>query len=43
MRVFKKMELKKIFGSRRDKVTGNWKKMHDENFIICTFHQKLLE
>jgi hypothetical protein len=28
--VFKNKELKKIFGLRRDKVTGDWRKLHNE-------------
>jgi hypothetical protein len=30
LRVFKKRVLKKIFGSKRDEVTGGWRKLHNE-------------
>jgi hypothetical protein len=26
--------LRRIFGSRRDEVTGGWRKLHNENFIM---------
>jgi len=30
LRVFKNMVLRRIFGPRRDKVTGEWKRLHNE-------------
>ena len=30
LRVFEKMVLKRIFGPRRDEVTGEWKRLHNE-------------
>jgi len=30
LRVFKNMVLRRIFGSKRDKVTGEWRKLHNE-------------
>jgi hypothetical protein len=30
LRVFEKMVLRKIFGPKRDEVTGNWRKVHNE-------------
>jgi hypothetical protein len=30
LRAFKKMLLRRIFGPKRDKVTGKWKKPHNE-------------
>jgi len=30
LRVFEKMVLRRIFGPRRDKVTGEWRKLHNE-------------
>ena len=30
MRVFDNMVLKRIFGHRRDKVTGEWRRLHNE-------------
>jgi hypothetical protein len=34
MRVFEKRVLRRIFGPRRDEVTGKWKKLHIEEFHI---------
>ena len=30
LRVFENRVLRRIFGPRRDKVTGEWRKLHDE-------------
>ena len=30
LRVFEKRVLRRIFGSKRDEVTGKWRKLHDE-------------
>jgi len=30
LRVFENMVLRRIFGPRRDKVTGEWKRLHNE-------------
>jgi len=30
LRVFQNMVLRRIFGSRRDEVTGEWRRLHDE-------------
>jgi hypothetical protein len=30
LRVFENMVLRRIFGPKRDKVTGEWKKLHNE-------------
>jgi hypothetical protein len=32
MRVFENTVLKRIFGPKRDEVTGGWKKLHNEEF-----------
>jgi hypothetical protein len=32
LRVFENMVLRRIFGPKRDKVTGRWKKLHIEEF-----------
>ena len=32
MRVFENRVLKRIFGPRRDEVTGEWRKLHNEEF-----------
>ena len=38
LRVFEKRVLRRIFGPRRDKVTGEWKKLHNEelNDLYCS-------
>jgi hypothetical protein len=38
LRVFKNMELRRIFGPRRDEVTGEWRSLHNEELMICTSH-----
>jgi hypothetical protein len=30
LRVFENRVLRRIFGSKRDEVTGGWRKLHDE-------------
>jgi hypothetical protein len=30
LRVFENMVLRKIFGPRRDEVTGEWRRLHNE-------------
>jgi hypothetical protein len=32
LRVFKKRALRRIFGPKRDEVTGGWRKLHNEEF-----------
>jgi len=39
--VFENRVLRKIFGPKRDEVTGEWKILHNEKLIICTPHQIL--
>jgi hypothetical protein len=41
-RVFENRVLRRIFGPKRDEVTGEWRKLHGGSFIICTRHQILL-
>jgi hypothetical protein len=43
LRVFENMVLRRIFGPKREEVTGGWKKCMKRSFIICTLHQILLE
>jgi len=38
LRVFENMVLRKIFGTRRDEVTGEWRRLHNEELMICTPH-----
>jgi hypothetical protein len=39
MRVFENWILRRIFGSKRDEVTGNWRKLHNEELVTCTICQ----
>jgi hypothetical protein len=32
VRVFENRELRRIFGSKRDEVTGKWRRLHNEEF-----------
>jgi hypothetical protein len=36
LRVFENRVLRRIFGPKRDEVTGEWRKLHNEDFLICT-------
>ena len=38
LRVFENRVLRRIFGSRRDEVTGEWRKLHNEelNVLYCS-------
>jgi hypothetical protein len=42
LRVFKNRVLRRIFGPRRDEVTGEWRKLHNEEFNIFYSCQILL-
>jgi len=35
LRVFENMVLRRIFGPRRDEVTGEWRRMHNEELNDC--------
>jgi hypothetical protein len=39
LRVFDNRVLRKIFGPKRDGVTGEWRKLHNEGFMFCAAHQ----
>jgi len=41
LRVFENRVLKRIFGSKRDVVTGEWRKLHNEELNDCTVPQIL--
>ena len=41
LRVFENRVLRRIFGPKRDEVTGEWRKLHNEELMICTAHPKL--
>jgi len=34
LRVFENMVLRRIFGPRRDKVTGDWRRLHNEELNV---------
>ena len=36
LRTFENMVLRRIFGPRRDEVTGEWRRLHNEELNICT-------
>jgi len=40
LRVFENRELRRIFGPKRDKVTGEWRKLHNEelNDLYCSLN-----
>jgi sorting nexin-29 len=42
LRVFENRVLRRIFGPKRDEVTGGWRKLHDEECVVCTLHPVLL-
>jgi hypothetical protein len=39
LRVFENRALRRIFGPKRDRVTGGWRKLLTRNSIICTLRQ----
>jgi len=43
LRVFENRVLRKTFGPKRHEVTGEWRKLHDEEFndTVCTAQQIL--
>jgi len=41
LRVFENKELKRIFGPKRDRVTGEWEKYIMRSLTTCTPHQVL--
>ena len=40
LRVFENRVLRRIFGTKRDDVTGEWRKLHNEehNDLYCSLH-----
>jgi hypothetical protein len=36
LRVFENRVLRRIFGPKRDKVTGGWRKLHNEELNFCS-------
>jgi hypothetical protein len=41
MRVFENRVLRRIFVPEKDEVTGEWRKVHNEELNICTAYQIL--
>jgi hypothetical protein len=39
LKVFENRVLRRIFGAKRDEVTGEWKSCTMGSFIICTYRQ----
>jgi hypothetical protein len=37
--MFENMALRRIFGAKRDGVTGEWRRLHKEKLYDCTPHQ----
>jgi hypothetical protein len=42
LRVFENRVLQRIFGPKRDEVTGEWRRLHNEELYDLTAHQILL-
>jgi hypothetical protein len=38
LREFENRVVRRISGLKRDEVTGEWRKLHNESFVICTLH-----
>ena len=43
LRVFENMVLRRIFGPKRDEMKEEWRKLHNESFMICTSRPILFE
>jgi hypothetical protein len=41
LRVFENRMLRRIFGPKRDEVTGEWRRLHDEELYVLCSHQML--
>jgi hypothetical protein len=39
LKVLENRVLRRVFGSKNDEVTGEWRKLHNEELMICTPHQ----
>jgi hypothetical protein len=39
--LFENRVLRRIFGAMRDEVTGEWRRLHNEELNDCTVHQML--
>jgi hypothetical protein len=38
LREFEKRVLRRIFGPKRDGLTGEWRKLHNRSLMICIAH-----
>jgi hypothetical protein len=38
LRVFENRVLRRIFGPKRDEVTGGWRKLHNEDLVLFSKH-----
>jgi hypothetical protein len=43
LRVIENRVLRRIFGPKRDEVTGGWRKLHIRSCMVCTLRRVLLE
>ena len=41
LRVFENRVLRRILGPKNNEVTGEWRKLHNEELVLCTPHQIL--
>jgi hypothetical protein len=41
LRVFENRLLRRVFGPKRDEVTEEWRRLHNEELMTCTHHQML--
>jgi hypothetical protein len=39
LRVFENRVLRKIFGPKRDDVAGEWRRLRNEELMLCSSHQ----
>jgi hypothetical protein len=33
------VEKRKIFGPKKERLTGEWRRIHNGDFMLCTVHQ----
>jgi hypothetical protein len=42
MKIFQNGVLRKIFGAKTDEEVGGWRKLYNEEFIVCTLYLAFL-